>query len=312
MNAAQKRTMPHVLRSLEAALLVLGGAHPLALAQTSAGPQPGLQPSATITPWFQGSADVDGGGGFHASGAIFRASVNGPISGGHRAGLSVAYDYTDYHFSSPAAFGPVAPWTDVQHVGLAAPFFFQGPSQWSLLVSPSVDYFKENDAGWSVALTYGAVLAASRSFGPDRRIGLGAGVFDRLEEVSVFPFILVDWRLTERLRLVNPAQAGPTGGRPRAQLPPRRRLDARCGWGLPEHSLSFARRRAISKWHWGGERHPGLLHAGGRFGQSFAMDLYAGALLGGALRVEDSSGGELAEQDFDPAPLLGATVSARF
>jgi hypothetical protein len=138
-------------------------------------------------------------------------------------------------------------------------------------------------------------------------------VFDRLEDVSVFPFILVDWRLTERLRLVNPAQAGPTGG---AGLELSYHLGG--GWMLGAggaYRSSRFRLRDDGPFPNGiGEESaiPAFVHAGGRLGQSFAIDLYAGALLGGALRVEDSSGGELAEQDFDPAPLLGATVSARF
>ena len=57
---------------------------------------------------------------------------------------------------------------------------------------------------------------------------------------------------------------------------------------------------------------PAFAHAGRRFGQTFALDVYAGALLGGLLRVEDSGGGKLAEQDVDPAPFLGGTFSTRF
>jgi hypothetical protein len=46
--------------------------------------------------------------------------------------------------------------------------------------------------------------------------------------------------------------------------------------------------------------------------KTFALDVYAAALLDGLLRVEGSGGGKLAEQDFDPAPFLGGTFSTRF
>lgn len=63
-----------------------------------------------------------------------------------------------------------------------------------------------------------------------------------------------------------------------------------------------------------GEEHaiPVFVHAGARLGRSVALDVHAGALLHGALRVEDRGGHRIDERDFDPALLLGATASARF
>jgi hypothetical protein len=40
--------------------------------------------------------------------------------------------------------------------------------------------------------------------------------------------------------------------------------------------------------------------------------LYAGALVEGELRVEDSDGKKLRSESFDPAPLLAATFRMRF
>jgi hypothetical protein len=56
----------------------------------------------------------------------------------------------------------------------------------------------------------------------------------------------------------------------------------------------------------------GFLHLSRSFGRSVTMDLYAGGAFAGELRVKDSNGNELATTDFDPAPLLGVTFSARF
>jgi hypothetical protein len=43
-----------------------------------------------------------------------------------------------------------------------------------------------------------------------------------------------------------------------------------------------------------------------------SLNLYAGLVTAGQLRVEDSSGNELSQVDFDTAPFFGATFSARF
>lgn len=315
-QAHDMNPMTASLRSLGAtALLLLGLARHPALAQGSARPPaPGWKPSATITPWFQGSADLDGGGGFERSGGMFRGSVDGPIGGGRRAGLSLAYDYTDYAFSSPpAAFGHVAPWTNVHHLGLATPFLFQAPGAWTVLVTPSVDHFMEDGADWSEALTYGAVLAVSKRFGKDLQLGIGVSVFDRLEEVGVIPFPVVDWKITDRLRLTNPLPAGPTGG---AGLEISYQIDRRwtIGAGGTYRSARFRLREHGPFPDGVGEERavPAFVHAGRRFGRAFGLDVYAGALLWGLLLVEDSGGGKLAEQDFDPAPFVGGTVSTRF
>jgi len=43
-----------------------------------------------------------------------------------------------------------------------------------------------------------------------------------------------------------------------------------------------------------------------------ALHLYGGVVAGGKLRVENSSGNKLREEDFDPAPFFGATFIGRF
>jgi hypothetical protein len=268
---------------------------------------------ASVTPWGRGDGDLDGGGDFRASGVIVRGGVDGPIGNGHRVGLTLNYDYTDYRFSSPTAFGGVAPWDDLQRIGLSAPFVFRGANGWSYLLTPSVDYFMEDDAKSSEALTYGAVVAAAKRFGPERLLGFGVGVFDRLEQASVLPVIIADWKLTDRLRLVNPLAAGPTGG---AGLELNYRIGN--GWvlggGAAYRTVRFRLNEAGPFPNGIGEERgvAGFFHAGRSLGGTFQLDFYAGALFGGELRLENANGDELARQDFDPAPLLGATLTAKF
>ncbi len=303
------RTTTRALRSLGvAALFALGLAQRPALAQAPLQASARWNASVAITPWFQGSVDFSGGG-FDARGAMVRAGVDGPVGGGHRAGLTLSYDYTEYGFSSPT----FAPWTNVHHIGLAAPFLFLGANQWTFLVSPSVDYFLEDGADWSKTPAYGAVAAALKRFGPNLQLGLGLGAFSRLEETSVIPFPLVDWRITDRLRLANVLRAGPTGG---AGLELSCQLAA--GWTL---GLGGAYRSARFRLREHGQFPNGIGeeraiplfgHVSGRFGRILVLDVYAGALVGGELRVEDSGGNELHLRGYDPAPLLAAALSTRF
>ena len=43
-----------------------------------------------------------------------------------------------------------------------------------------------------------------------------------------------------------------------------------------------------------------------------ALHLYAGVVVAGELRVDDSSGNRLRKVDFDPAPFFAATFTGRF
>ncbi len=297
-------------RTLATALL-------LALAATAqAQPQaqgPGWRPFASATAAYQGGADLDGGGRYEAWSAIVRAGLLGELGGGTRAGVVLNLDRSDYSFTDPAAFGGVRPWSVVQRYGVAAPLSFAWRDGWSLGLTPSVDWFQEKDARGSDALTWGAIASASRSFGGGDRLGFGLGVFDRLEETSVFPLLIVDWRLSDRWRLTNPLPAGPTG-------PAGLELDVRLdgGWSLGLGAAWRTTRFRLGETGpaangIGEERGvPVFLRATRPFGAGTMLYLYAGAVTSGRLRVEDASGTLLREVDFGTAPLFGATLSARF
>jgi hypothetical protein len=279
-------------------------------AQAQAG---GWTPFVSVTPVYQGQADLDGGGEVSAWSAFVRVGVLGSLGGGQRGGLTLNLDHTDYKFSDLAAFGGVAPWTSVRRYGAAAPLSFAWNDGWSLGITPSADWIGEKGAASGESLTWGAIVSATRQFADGNRLGFGLGVFDRLEQTSFFPLVLVDWRLSDRWRLLNPLPAGPTGP---AGLELDLRLDS--GWNV---GLGAARRTTRFRLSETGpvangigeERGlPVFLRASRRLGAAAQVNLYAGIVAGGELRVEDPSGKTLRQVDAGTAPLVGATFSARF
>ena len=44
----------------------------------------------------------------------------------------------------------------------------------------------------------------------------------------------------------------------------------------------------------------------------FDLNLWAGAAFGGNLRLEDSGGNRITDQDYDPAPMVGLSAQIRF
>lgn len=276
-------------------------------------PGGGWSQFGSLTAVYQGTADLDDGGDYSAWSTILRAGVLGDLGGGRRAGLVFNYDYSDYEFSSPAAFGGIAPWGSVKRYGVAAPLSYTRPDGWSVGLTPSVDWIHESGADVGESLTWGAIATATRFFPDGNRLGFGLAVFDRLEETSVFPLLIVDWRLSERWRLANPLPAGPTG-------PAGLELDYQLGggWNLGLGAAWRTTRFRLSEngpvANGVGEERgvPVFLRATRRFGPSATLYLYAGVVTAGRLSVEDASGQVLREVDFDTAPLLGATFSARF
>ncbi len=125
--------------------------------------------------------------------------------------MTLNYDYLDYSFSSPKSFGGRSPWGVVQRYGVSLPLSFAAGDGWRLAVAPSVDLFRENGANTGESLVWGALFSGTRRFADGNLLGLGIGVYDGIEKTSVFPFLLVDWRLGERWRLINPLASGPTG-----------------------------------------------------------------------------------------------------
>ena len=271
------------------------------------------QSFVSVTPVYQGNADLDRGGDFSVGGAILRGGVAKDLGGGNRAGVTLTYDYLDSSFSNSGAFGRVEPWGIVQRYGVSLPLSFTVGDGWSVGVVPSVDWFKENGADTGDSLTWGATLSGSRRFDDGNRLGLGVGVFDGIEKTTVFPFLVVDWRFGDRWRLINPLPSGPTGPAG-LELDYRFDGDWTAGVGVAYRVLRFRLNETGPARNGVGEESgvPVFVRVTRNFTDQMALHLYGGVVAGGKLRVENSSGHKLSDEDFDPAPLFGATFVGRF
>ena len=99
----------------------------------------------------------------------------------------------------------------MRRYGVSVPVSWALSNNWSLTVAPSVDWFSEKSASNSESRVWGAMVSGVKQFGGGNRLGVGLGVYDQIEKTSVFPVVIVDWRLNDRWRLVNPLPSGPTG-----------------------------------------------------------------------------------------------------
>jgi len=270
------------------------------------------RPFVSVTPFFESEADLDRGGDFSFRGVLLRAGTSRGFGAGNRAGVVFSYDYYDSSFSSPVSFGGVAPWNNVQHYGVGAPLAFALGEGWTLGLAPSVDWFKENGARTGDSLVWGATVSAIRASSDGNRLGLGVAAFAHIEDTKVFPVVIVDWRLSDRWRLVNPLASGPTG-------PAGLELDYQFDndWSLGIGGAFRVTRFRLSE---SGPVSNGVGEISGvpvflratRNLESLTLSLYLGAVANGRLRVEDPTGNLLREDDFDLAPLVGLSLSGSF
>ena len=78
----------------------------------AAGPQE-PQSSVSVTGLIRSSADLDGGGDFHANSLRASAALGGRLTPRITASAGVNYAYENWRFGTPGAFGPVAAWNEV-------------------------------------------------------------------------------------------------------------------------------------------------------------------------------------------------------
>ena len=119
----------------------------------------GWRPFISVTPTYEGDADLDQGGDFSVWRAIVSGGVARDLGGGNSVGVTLNYSYSDYSFSNPTAFGGVAPWNIVQRYGVAVPLSFDLRDGWSVGFVPSVDWFRENGADTGESLAWGAIVS---------------------------------------------------------------------------------------------------------------------------------------------------------
>lgn len=295
--------------------LIRNGALALVLAHGSLAQAqaPDWTPFVSITPLYQGKASLNGGGDYSANHLLLRAGISGDLGNGRRAGVTLNYDYSNYSFSNPALFNGRAPWGSIERYGFSVPLSLALNDGWSVGIAPAVDWSGERGAASGESLSWGGLFSASKRYANGNRLGVGFGAFDRHEKTSVFPMLLVDWKLAERWKLVNPLPAGPTGPAG-LEIEYQLNSDWSVGLGATWRSSRFRLSTVNAVANGVGEERgaPVFLRASRNFSKQATLNLYAGMITNGQLRLEDAAGNTLRRVDFEATPFAGATFTLRY
>lgn len=277
-----------------------------------------MQPGQTVTLFSltgvnQFSTGMSGGGSFSWNDATASLRVNRQLSPEWGAGVNLQYGYQHWSWRNPETFGGVAPWQGINVPLLGLSVSYAPTAQWRFSVNPSIEWAAETGVGTSRSATYGAVALATHTWSPDLTLGVGAGVFRQIDETRVFPFLAINWRVTDKLTLRNPLTAGPTGG---AGLELTYQIDDHWNVGAGGAYRSYRFRLNDSGPFAGGIGQNRLIPVFARVSYQFLpgtrIDLYGIASTAGNVQAKSADGNQVFGTGYNTGFGFGLNLSHRF
>lgn len=277
--------------------------------------QPPGQTTTTLGAYgvSQSKANLDGGGKAGWNGAGVNLSFAHQFSPALSMSVSAAYVTEDWRFDAPTVFGPAAPWGRIDRPSIGVNLSYATSADTAWFVAPQLEWAYESGASAGDGRTFGAVFGVTKVFSPTRVLGFGLGVFRQIDDTRVFPYLIVNWQLDDKLRLSNPLPAGPAGG---AGLELVYALDP--GWELAaggayrDYRFRLGDTAAAADGIGRNTGIPIFARLTRTFGPAAHIDLYAGLVADGKLRLQDRNGTTVRTADYGTAPLLGISGTYSF
>ena len=303
-----------LFRSILLAWLPLAAAAIAAVAQAadSTATAPAVTVTGAVTGIFSPMSDL-GDSEVEWSAVTISGGIKRQFVPAFSASIALGYHEEYWSFRSSAGGAASSYWGQLQRpsVGISM----------NLALSPTVviglgsgaEWPGASDLGSSEALTYGGRVSALKVFSPKFVLGGGVNAYRQFYNVKVSPFLIINWWLTDKLRIANALPAGPQGGAG-VEL----RYAPNAQWELAGGGVSrSARFRLSNTGPFAGQigewsTIPMFARASRSIGESTKVDLYAGGLFRGTLRVKDSAGDEFESAEWGPAPAFALTISGKF
>lgn len=292
--------------------LFAGSEEPVTLAPPAGQPiaLPDWDRSIELGSLHQFDTDIDGGGSFAVDRARLSAGLTRVYDRRRMVGISFGYGYDGYDFGG----SPSDPWSDIHTLQLGVPVRWALAASWDLFAIPTFRSTMESGADFSDSLDGGALAGVSYQFSDRLTLGPGIGVFSEIEDdVNVFPILLIQWKITDRLQLETGRGFGASQG-PGLNLVWKASEDWKVTLGGRYENFRFRLDDDGIASHGVGEEKGVPIYLGATYAPTRASEfsVYAGVKLGGSLTLEDSSGRRIAKSDYDATPIMGISWKAGF
>ncbi len=265
---------------------------------------------------YQFDTDLDEGGSYTSGRYNIEVGQSYGWSRRDTATLSLSYTLDSYDFSSgdPSGIAFRAPWENIHTFSISTPLRKGIGDNWTAFLIPSIRSAGESGADFGETITGGGFTGVSYKFSDSLTIGPGLGVFSQLEEsATIFPVLIIKWDITDKLSL-------DTGGGLAATLGPGLTLSykatpkLRLGVGGRYEKLRFRLDEDGSVEGGVGEdtSFPLFATCTYKVNRKSSFSFVAGLETAGELKVEDSNGSTVIEEDSDSGIFTGLTFNMRF
>ncbi len=299
-----------------ATVILFSGVSSLTLAQPAGIAQsPGLKASVSVVGINQFNTNLNSGGGFGWSYASASLGLLNNVSPVTTVGVSLRYETEFWNWSNMQAYnlGGKNPWGTIQSPGVSFIYSHKFDSNWKLNLIPTIESNAEQGAELGNSLTYGTIVNASKQLSPTLNLGLGTGVFRQIDTNRIFPFVVIDWKITDRWNLNNPFPGGPAGGAG-LELSYAVTPQFKISGGAAYRSYRF--RLNNSSAYAGGVGQNKFVPIFARFSYAFdrttLLDLYTIANIGGSVSAIDQSGNTVLTTNYKTAPAIALSLVKRF
>ena len=267
----------------------------------------------SYTPLYQFETDLDGGGKFDVKRHFLRFNITRIIDRNWAVGVGLRFDYEKWNFSGIAEFAGAKLWDKLYRPGISIPIFYTTQKSWRIGVIPTLELAGASGAETDKSLSYGAVLSAAYVFGPDLVLGLGGGIFERLDQTEGFPFVVIDWKINDRFRLTNPFRAGPVGPAGLELIyKPVDRWETGIGGAYRSYRFRLDDSSTVANGIGEVDFWAAFARVGWQLGTHYRLDINGGALLDGSITIEDEDSNKLGKTGYDTALFAGLTLKGQW
>jgi len=263
---------------------------------------------------YQFDTDTDDGGSFNAERFVVQGGVTYAPDYRRSVSFALGYGFDGYDFSGDRGFAALEPWKNIHSYRVGMPVRWGLDKAWTVFVIPSLRFVAESGGELEDAMRGGGFAGISYRFGERLTIGPGIGVMSEIEDsATVFPVLIIKWKITDRLTLETGRGLGATLG-PGLVL----KWEASDKWAVSlggrYDKLRFRLDdEGMAPNGVGQDRaFPIFCGVSYNFSQHSQISLLGGVDLGGELRLEDEQGGLIVEEDYEPVPFAGMAFSFRF
>jgi hypothetical protein len=307
--------MNQYFRPLLATATLLGSIGQVYAQPSDAPPSQDIKASVSVVGITQLNTDLSSGGSFNWSYASASLGLLSNVTPATTLGMSVRYESEFWNWSNMQSYGLAGknPWSTILSPGVSFIYSHKLDSGWKLNAIPTIESAAEQGANLNNALTYGAVLNAAKQFSPNLNLGLGAGVFRQIDTNRVFPFLVVDWKISDRWNLNNPFPGGPAGGAG-LELTYAATPQFKVSGGAAYRSYRFRLNNASAYSDGVGQNKfiPVFAKFSYAFDRTTLLDLYAIANVGGNVSAIDTSGSTVLSTNYKTAPAFALNLIKRF